>query len=129
MDWFPQALTHYNRLNMVNTIPELALVLIASQVGRVALLTITRPVYKSAVLFGSVAFRVDLVLPFRTEEKNELVRPNNGLLGIAVSPMQGTRGRNKMEPKRFRLMMHYYDHTILSYVISRDEETGNVVLI
>jgi len=32
-------------------------------------------------------------------------------------------------PRRWRLMLHYYNHTILSYEISREEETGELLVI
>jgi hypothetical protein len=132
--WFPRPLTEYDRLNMLTTIPELSLVLVASQVGRVALITITRPVQRDSRLGHIVAMRVDLILPFKYEESTEKIRPSHGLLGMAVGPMQNERMKMTVRgagegPRRWRLMLHYYNHTILSYEISREEETGELLVI
>lgn len=136
---FPRPLTDYDRLNMLATIPELSLVLVASQVGRVALITITRPVIKGNIdqysrLGNIVAMRIDLILPFRHEEIEERIRPSHGLLGMAVGPMQSERAKmaateTRQRPRRWRLMLHYFDHTILSYELSRDEENRELLVL
>jgi hypothetical protein len=53
---------------------------------------------------------------------------------MAVGPMQNER--KKMEargtgegPRWWRLMLHYFDHTILSYEISREEERGELLVL
>lgn len=135
---FPHPLGDYDRLNMLATIPELSLVLVASQIGRVALITITRPVMYDQMeryshLGHCVAMRVDLILPFRHEEVTEKIRPSHGLLGMAVGPMQSETAKmgasgTMQRPRRWRLMLHYFNHTILSYEISRDEESGELVV-
>ncbi len=132
--WFPRPLTEYDRLNMLATIPELSLVLVASQIGRVALITITRPVQADSRLGHIVSMRVDRILPFKDEESKEKIRPSHGLLGMAVGPMQNERTRMTARgagegPRRWRLMLHYFNHTILSYEISRDEETGELLML
>jgi hypothetical protein len=131
---FPRPLTDYDRLNMLAAIPELSLVLVASQIGRVALITITRPVQRDSRLGHIVSMRVDLILPFSDEESEEKIRPSHGLLGMAVGPMQNER--KKMEargagegPRWWRLMLHYFNHTILSYEISREEERGELLVL
>lgn len=120
--WFPHGIANYNRLNMLLAIPELSLVLVASQVGRVALLTVTRAVYASpATAWGSPAMRVDAILPFASQDTIEGFRPSTGLLGMAVSPMPRLEGGKGRRLGRWRLLLHYYDHTILSYVISNEK--------
>jgi len=132
--WFPRPLTGYDRLNMLATIPELSLVLVASQIGRVALITVTRLVQRDSRLGHIVGMRVDLILPFKDEESVEKIRPSHGLLGMAVGPLQNERTKMAARgfgegPRRWRLMLHYYNHTILSYEISREEETGELIVI
>jgi hypothetical protein len=61
-------------------------------------------------------FRIDRILPTKRDEV-EGFRPTAPLLGIAVSPLQGQQMK---ERKRWRLIMHYYDHSILSYELSRE---------
>ena len=124
-------LANFNRLNMVVQIPELGIVAVASQVGRVALLTLTR--MKG---LNHCAFRLDWILPFKSQE-DQGVRPTVPLLGIAAGPIQGrqfdpesadagTPHREMKESwraiessRRYRLILTYYDHTVLSYEIGR----------
>jgi hypothetical protein len=77
--------------------------------------------------------RVDLILPFKDEETVEKIRPSHCLLGMAVGPMQNERAKMVARgagegPRRWRLMLHYFNHTILSYEISREEETGELLV-
>jgi hypothetical protein len=132
--WFPRPLADYDRLNMLATIPELSLVLVASQIGRVALITITRRVQRDSRLGHIVSMRVDLILPFKDEETIEKIRPSHGLLGMAIGPMQNERAKMvargaRKGPRRWRLMLHYFNHAILSYEISREEETGELLVL
>lgn len=121
--FFPHDITHYNRLNMLLTIPELSLVLVASQVGRVALITVTRAVYHSRETpWGTPSMRVDTILPFASQDSVKGFRPSTGLLGMGVSPMPRSESAKGRELGRWRLMLHYYDLTILSYVISNENE-------
>lgn len=67
---------------MVKYVPELGLVVAASQKGRVAIISLT---WQEEIGY---AFRVDWIVPFHTQERND-ERPMIPLLGIAVSPMPG----------------------------------------
>lgn len=71
-----------DRFNMVKYIPELGLVVAASQKGRVAIISLT---WHEEI--GST-FRLDWIVPFSTQEAEE-ERPIIPLLGITVSPMPG----------------------------------------
>ena len=118
---------HYDRLNMIHQIPELGVVAVGSQIGRVALLTMTHW-DDSTMRIGlghpksNEAFKISAILPFHSQEKKD-VRPEQPLLGMAFSPIQGqgtrTQGPGGM-PRTYRLLMTYYDHTILSYEIYRE---------
>lgn len=124
----PSHLRHpgMERLNMVLQIPELGIMAVAYQAGRVALLTMTK-IDKN----GQFGFRPEWLLPFRAQE-DVGKRPMVALLGMAIGPVQGC-GRmsgsatdEARDPKvlangtrRFRLILTYYDHTILSYEIWR----------
>ena len=93
-----------------------------SQAGRAALITLTRPEIFSH--YGPVVnFRLDLILPGKKQEDAGL-RPYLPLFGLAVAPLQAAKER--AGPRRWRLILHYYDHTVLSYELSRDEETDNL---
>ena len=119
-------LGYVERLNMVLQIPELGIVAVAHQGGRVALLTMTKKVNHD-----QYGFRLEWLLPFRTQE-DAGKRPDVALLGMAIGPVQGcgrmsdsvtdeTRSSNGLVvgTRRFRLILTYYDHTILSYEIWR----------
>lgn len=130
-------LSHIERLNMITQIPELGVVLVGNQAGRVGVLTAT---YWQAT--QQAGYRVEYILPFKSQEEAG-VRPEEPLMGIAVSPLQGHEyrpdpssirgmtseraspsGRSDIRgsSRRFRLLMMYYDHTLLSYEISRPSE-------
>lgn len=132
---------YVERLNMVLQIPELGIVAIGHQAGRVALVTMTKKAKKDQ--FG---FRLERLLPFRTQEAAGK-RPGVALLGMAIGPVQGCgqmSGSATNEPRdskglvngnrRFRLILTYYDHTILSYEIWRSiadsgSETQDRILV
>jgi hypothetical protein len=111
---------HFDRLNLFTCIPELSLVVAASQVGRAALITLTRLEDNFSSRHGPVVmFRLDLILPFKVHENNKN-RPVGPLVGIATAPLQG-------KAKRWRLLMHYIDHTVLSYELFRRD--GELVVL
>ncbi len=95
-----------------------------------------------------MGFRVDWLLPLKSQE-DKGQRPESPLLGMAVGPIQGRemtpadeevgsggggageKWRAVESSRRYRLMMVYYDHTVLSYEIWRDcgAEGGDGVLV
>ncbi len=133
-----QWLDRYGRLNMLAQIPELGIVAVATQAGRVALLTLTRMASTK-----TLAFRLDAILPFHSQEVLGH-RPDLPLLGIAVGPIQGrelvlgsgesgsSHGNDREESwrgvessRRYRLMLTYYDHTVLSYELEQPSKATN----
>lgn len=70
-----------DRINMVQSVPELGIVIAATQKGRVAVITLTH--VKSE---GLPYFRVDWIAPFESQERLG-ERPLCPLLGIAVGPV------------------------------------------
>jgi hypothetical protein len=129
------------RTSMLCHVPELNLVVVGSLTGRVALLTLTKAGAKHKVFDdggGSPrvkrGFRVDWILP-RLQEEKARVRPWAPLHGIAISPiphaaakgldLRPAKGGHKyMRTARYRLLLHYADHTILKYDIARNAEDG-----
>ncbi|MCJ1390760.1 hypothetical protein MMC18_003621 [Xylographa bjoerkii] len=107
-DW----LHSFNRLNMSLQIPTLGIVILASPMGRVALLSLTR-----LRRTNNCAFRLDWLLPTKSQEDRG-ERPEVPLLGVAVGPVQGSGA----EPKKWRLMLTYSDYSVLSYEIGREGE-------
>ncbi|KAH0542417.1 hypothetical protein FGG08_003172 [Glutinoglossum americanum] len=141
-------LNPYSRLNMIAQIPDLSLAAVASQSGRVALLTLTTS--PSTIPDEKFAFRLEAILPFKSQEKDGL-RPDVPLVGLAVAPIQGrelavdreamtdvsaglgSRSRARMEAwrrvegkRRHRLMVMYHCGTVLSYELGRDGERVSV---
>lgn len=151
---------------MIHQIPELGVIAIGNQIGRVALLTLTRspPISrhhrhhhhwrKIPLAFEANAddaddehhhhtgFKIEAVLPFESQEKR-LVRPEVPLFGMAVSPIRG-QGRGRVGGAfddgtgtgtgagtggRYRLLMTYYDDTVLSYEISRGVPEGELLVL
>ena len=141
----PPTLRHLQqleRLNMVLQIPELGIVAVGNQAGRVGLLTMTR--WQHCIESG---FKIEFILPFNSQEWQGS-RPERPLLGIAIGPIQGhetkpddgsaleTSDATTTGPRiatrssrRFRLMMLYYDHTLLSYEISRESESDEMLVV
>lgn len=74
---------HMRRLNMFQQIPELGVIIIGSQMGRIAVCALTRNGRT-----GTLGFRVDWLLPTKRQERAGQ-RPNCLLLGIAAAPIQG----------------------------------------
>jgi len=116
---------HMDRLNMLAAIPELSLVVVGSQVGRAALFSLTKLPDGYSKYGPVVTCRLDLILPLKKHEDAWDPKPNMHLLGIAAAPLQMTTGDDsKLEkwPKRWRLILHYVNHTILSYELWRDSK-------
>ena len=127
---------------MTLQIPELGVVAIGNQAGRVGILTMTR--WQSQKQSG---YKIDCILPFKSQEEQGL-RPKKPLMGIAIGPIQGHETKpdagSTMDAsegavagprvangasRRFRLMMVYCDHTVLSYEISRPNEGEEMLVV
>jgi hypothetical protein len=122
-----------SRLSMVAHVPELALVVIASPTGRAMLITPTQLKTPLAWAEGKWkhGFRVEWILPRISDE----IKPANSrrpLHGMAIGPVQDERGVGgdaaelASVPRRFRLMLHYQNHDIATYEITREEQTGKL---
>lgn len=132
-------LSYFDRLNMVQAIPELSLVIAASQMGRVGLFRLTR--FKEKFMM-----RLDAILPRekgKTSASERTARPTTVLVGMAVCPVQGrelgqsrsgsedssaeskpyrrrhSRWRGVEKMRRWRLFLVYKDGT-LTYELGRD---------
>lgn len=114
----------HERLSNLLHVPELSLVVAASMCGRVALVTLTRPKHEHSAF--KRGFKIEAILPTKSNEDGHL-RPICPLLGVAVSPVFLAGNLNKASgpkvPRRYRIMLHYYDLRILSYELSRDSTT------
>ena len=118
----------FDRLSMIQQIPELGVVVVGSAAGRAAILTLTK--MTSDPPFSG--FRVDWIIPLKSQEDRD-VRPEAPLMGIAVSPVQGQGDQGeiadedgvgpdasgRLGTRKYRIMLVYAEHTILSYEIDR----------
>ena len=125
----------FGRINMYAQIPSLGVVIIGTQKGRVAVLSLTQTVtrmldYEKAKtkindpslekarmeirIFG---YRVHHIVPHSSQEEAGH-RPKAGIHGIAVGPVQGTEELED-EFKRWRLLVHYQDLSVLAYEIGK----------
>lgn len=144
------AIDALDRCNMSAAIPALGIVVIATQKGRCAILSLTQVVTRApdlqphgasragvGVTYKRVfGYRIDHILPFASQEAAGH-RPPAPLHGIAVSPLQkggGDDGGGHVGDEgglgqggageRWRLMLMYQDHTVLSYEIGRAPDVG-----
>ncbi|KAE8452243.1 hypothetical protein EG329_001710 [Mollisiaceae sp. DMI_Dod_QoI] len=137
-----QHLTHYDRLCMQALIPELSIIVVATQAGRAALLTPTRMPAVMSSRGEVITMRVELILPLKKDEDSH--RPVAPLMGMAVAPVwdggrgrvvegeEWREGRKSVRARAWRLFLHYMDHTILSYELFRaegEEEGGAEELV
>jgi hypothetical protein len=120
MEWAlsPSFFAHrdFNRMSFHAAIPELGVVVAASANGRCAVLNLLQGEGE----MGKPVFfwRLEWLLPFEDQEvKGD--RPGTFLAGLAVAPVQGTGGKRRDgKARRWRLMLYYMNHSILSYEIS-----------
>lgn len=136
----PWDMAYSNRMCMKHCIPELSLVVVGSTCGRVALLRLTKA--RRGWQQVRHGFRVEWLLP-RTKEEDRKVRPHLWMVGMSVSqvPQPGARGVKLFPPgrgerrrhnqpfmadpvRRWRLMLHYMDHTVLTYTIEASDLDG-----
>lgn len=120
-------LNMFDRLSMHAYIPTLGVVILASQKGRAIVLSLTRvrqnmtyPVEIDPKLGvkTNYAMRTECILPFKSQEKAGQ-RPFSPLHGIAVGPIQGTENIKNAAKRRWRLIMMFQDHSLLTYEIRR----------
>lgn len=122
----PRARYLLERLSNIQHVPELSLVIGGSMCGRVVLITPTRP--RDDPMGFKRGFRIEGILP-TVEEEDEGLRPMCALYGISVAPVPAASKPDLSRPTepRYRLMIHYYDLTILSYELTRNH-TNDLVL-
>lgn len=120
-------LNAFERLNMHIYIPAIGIVVLASQKGRAMVLALTKLSKRTRTTEESrpekqkqsiYAMRIEHILPFDDQEQ-QMQRPFQPLHGVAASPIQQGSTLLPEDQCRWRLMLMYADHSILSYEISR----------
>jgi len=105
-----------DRMSLHALIPELGVVVVATPKGRAAVLALFQN-RDNRMRKTRYSFRMEWLLPTADQEqKGE--RPEVMLIGLAVSPIQGMLGeREQGRPRKWRLLLTYVDHSVLSYEI------------
>ncbi|KAK3693750.1 hypothetical protein B0T22DRAFT_476566 [Podospora appendiculata] len=124
------------RVSMLLHVPELNLVVAGALNGRVALLTLTKTAKRLDGVPLRRGFRVDWVLP-RLAEEEKKKRPWCALHGIAMSPVPDPKAQgldlhgreSRVSPVVYRLILHYMNHTIVTYDVMRREGGAGELLI
>ncbi|KAI4662681.1 uncharacterized protein J4E79_003990 [Alternaria viburni] len=114
---------------LAQSIPELGIFIVGSPAGRVGVFSLyyTRDKNTGEPRYG---FKLEYLLPFRSGNETEIAGgPNERLLGVAVAPVQGMFDPSEdievpdqegfTKPRRWRLLMYYMDHTVLSFELSK----------
>lgn len=127
-----------SRLSLLAHVPEMCIVVLGSPTGRVLVASLTRLSSKENDFKGRGMWRrgirVEWVLPNKIEERNHRTT-RRALHGMAIGriPDDGDQngeqaGRGASLPRRYRLMLHYQNHDIFSYEVTRNEQTGKICL-
>lgn len=121
-------LLHHDRLHLTRTIPELHIVIVATATGRAAIYTMTRILSGTRLIAQAqdeYGLRLDCIIPFASQERRR-ERPISFLIGIAAAPIQGheTKSGRVISEQRWRLLLTYHDHTVLSYELWRNGATS-----
>ncbi|ATY58493.1 hypothetical protein A9K55_003599 [Cordyceps militaris] len=124
-----------SRMSLILHVPELSLLIIGSPIGRVLLLTPTRLPSRQSTAAGywSHGLRVEWVLP-RASDDISSGPQRRPLHGVAVGPVQDKCGvcrpgsQHASIPRRYRLMLHYRNHDIATFEITRQEQTGKLCI-
>lgn len=143
------ALPSLDRHSFHTQIPELGIFLIASPIGRVAIFRITKSRSQHSHnyhnrnqddaymqdptpnQFFTYGFQLEYVLPFSHGAPDFVccpAMPGSRMLGVAVAPIQGMYDEGEEatsgvgRDRRWRIIMYYTDHTVVSYEISRKRE-------
>jgi hypothetical protein len=115
-----------DRLSFQASIPELGVLIVGSPKGRVALLSLGQSPWEVRRVEPVFFYRLDEILPLKSQE-DQGERPECRLVGIAVSPMPGQLGRSiDCEiARKWRLLLYYADHSVLSYELSKSSKATN----
>ena len=122
-----RGLNMFDRLSMHAYIPDLGVVVLASQKGRAIVFSLARVPQSMEYPEGIdpslgqktvYTLRAECILPFESQEKAGQ-RPFSPLHGIAVGPIQGTENGKNGGKTRWRLIMMYQDYSTLSYELQR----------
>ncbi|EMD87370.1 hypothetical protein COCC4DRAFT_192422 [Bipolaris maydis ATCC 48331] len=121
--------------NMTSIIPELGVFIIGSPIGRAAIFSLYWTTDEDSA-HRRYGFKLEYLLPFKQENENQIAgAPIGRMIGVAVSPVQGMfdgpenadgiaeQRQGVHQPRRWRILMYYMDHTVLSFELSKSRES------
>ncbi|KAF7679325.1 mitochondrial carrier [Alternaria burnsii] len=125
-----EALTSQDRHCFFSQVPELGIFIVGSPIGHAGVFSLcfTKREDHEQPRYG---FKLEYLLPFHKSDQTKVTGvPQGRLLGIAVAPIQGMfdvprdtealeQNKETLQPRRWRLLMYYMDHTVLSFELSR----------
>ncbi|KAH3955744.1 hypothetical protein HBH53_007770 [Parastagonospora nodorum] len=120
-----QSLHAIDRQCFSTHVPELGIFIIGSPVGHVAIFALTKSRES-----GEFGFELEYILPFNKRDENEVLTvPYRRMVGVAVGPVQGELGRDEgKRGRRWRLLMYFMDHSMMSYEVARKRGSEDVGL-
>ncbi|KAG9195448.1 hypothetical protein G6011_00569 [Alternaria panax] len=125
-----EALTSQDRHCFFSQIPELGVFIVGSPIGHVGVFSLNYTKHENHERPG-YGFKLEYLLPLHKSDQNKISGvPQGQLLGISVAPVQGMfdipGGIEAPEqegmipqPRRWRLLLYYMDHTLLSFELSK----------
>ncbi|KAL1795771.1 hypothetical protein ACET3X_005995 [Alternaria dauci] len=125
-----EALDSQDRHCFFSHVPELGIFIVGSPIGHAGVFSLyfTKHEDREQPRYG---FKLEYLLPFHKNDQTKIAGvPQGRLLGIAVAPIQGMfdvprdneaseKEKETPQPRRWRLIMYYTDHTVLSFELSR----------
>lgn len=114
----------FDRFNMVKYLAESGIVIAATQRGRAAVISLTE------IANGNIALRINWMLPLASQERHA-ERPLLGLLGLAVSPIQGFEKQPDMSHVPCGVFSHqdfsfyYRSHGNDTFETAQDQDWGS----
>jgi len=120
-----QSLDAVDRQCFSTHVPELGIFIVGSPIGRVAIFALTK-----SRASGEFGFELEYILPFNKRDENEVLSgAYKRMAGVAVGPVQGELGRDEAgRGRRWRLLMYFMDHSMMSFEIGRKRGGGDVGL-
>jgi hypothetical protein len=128
-------LTSQDRHCFLSHIPELGVFVVGSPIGHVGIFSLYYTKHEG-VKQPRYGFKLEYLLPFQQSNENEIAGvPPGRLVGVTVGPVQGMldkpehaeSGEDKgmLQPRRWRILMYYMCHTVLSFEISKPRRSAS----
>ncbi|KAJ4369621.1 hypothetical protein N0V83_005383 [Neocucurbitaria cava] len=129
----------HDRMCYFEQIPELGVFIAASPLGRAAVFSIYWMKVKGSAV-PQYGYKLEYLLPFEGKNEKEVCDWRGGrLVGLAVGPVQGmfdvptdveevVDDESLPQSRRWRILMYYTDHTVLSFEISKQRATQSPAL-